>query len=98
MILFTRFMIFEMVRNYLRGLAALIAKFSVIWDVTPCILVVNYRCLLGRSHVGLYLRYDCRRMTTEYGSQKLEAIYSDGVHYFSLTIFKIVTETILQYP
>jgi len=68
-ILFTKFMIVELVRNHLRGLTALIVKVSVVWDVTPCILVDNYRRLLGRSHIGRYLRNDCRGMTTECGAQ-----------------------------
>jgi hypothetical protein len=91
-------MFVEMVRNYLRGLTVFIVKVSVVWDVTPCTLVDHYRCLLGCSHIGRHLRYDCSGLTTEYGSHKLEAIYSYDMHYISWNTFKIVTVTVLQYP
>ena len=79
-ILLTKFMSVELVRNHLRGLTALIVNVFVFRDVTPCILVDNYRRLLGRSQIGRYLRYDYDGMTTEYGAHKLEAIYSDDMH------------------
>jgi len=48
-ILFTKFMIVELVWNYLRGLTAFIVKVSAVWNVTPCILVDNYRCQIAHT-------------------------------------------------